>query len=163
MKHDYSVPVDVFGVNVRNLDVAEAPPCEEEYRMSEELWRPGRRDVMARHWHLVREIAAALRWGLQVTPSLSTYLPFCFAVNLLVSACNGDPADGPAPDGETGDPVGDTADTATDAEPRTFVGGPSDAAGNAVALPGDVDGDDVPDVVIGAYYGNRVCIFSGRG
>ena len=23
--------------------------------------------------------------------------------------------------------------------------------------------DDVPDVVIGAYYGNRVCIFSGRG
>ncbi len=59
-------------------------------------------------------------------------------------------------DSETGDTGG-----SSNGEPYTFVGGPSDAAGNAVALPGDMDGDGVPDVVVAAYYGNRVCTWSG--
>ncbi len=64
----------------------------------------------------------------------------------------------------------DTSETGTDTDTGspddtvyTFVGGPSDAAGNAVTLPGDVDGDGVPDVVVAAYYGNHVCAWSGAG
>jgi len=66
--------------------------------------------------------------------------------------------------GETADTHdSDSGDTGggDDSAPYTFVGGPSDAAGNAVALPGDMDGDGVPDVLVAAYYGNRVCAWSG--
>lgn len=83
-------------------------------------------------------------------------LPFWLAL----AACHGATADS-----DTGDstvvPDTDTDDTAVAPTEQQFVGSPSDAAGNAVALPGDMDADGVPDVVVAAYYGNRVCMFSG--
>ncbi len=95
--------------------------------------------------------------GAARAPSRPLFLPLC----LLLVACAGK-----APD--SGDSPIDTEDSAQDsdsgvlpADVYTFVGAPSDAAGNAVTLPGDLDGDTVPDVVIAGYYGNRVCMFSG--
>lgn len=78
-----------------------------------------------------------------------------------VFGCSGKSDSGDSATGDTD--VVDTSDTDTGVDPGVyaFVGSPSDAAGNAVTLPGDVDGDGSPDVVVAAYYGNRVCVYSG--
>ena len=62
--------------------------------------------------------------------------------------------------GDTGG--GDTGDRTSLAQASaSFVGSPSDAAGSTVLGPGDIDGDGAADVVVGAYYGDRVCWFRG--
>ena len=82
-------------------------------------------------------------------------------VALMLWGCPRSEESGASPDSE--DTAPDSDDTASGEPAWEFLGAPSDAAGNAVALPGDVDGDGTPDVVVGAYYGNRVCVYSGAG
>lgn len=81
---------------------------------------------------------------------------------LLAAGCHGGAADSDTADTAPGpDTDSDTDDTGVDPAVQQFIGSPSDAAGNAVALPGDMDADGADDVVVAAYYGNRVCMFAG--
>ena len=88
-------------------------------------------------------------------------LAFSPIVALMLWGCpSGDESGGPL---DSDDTSPDSDDTGSEERAWEFVGAPSDAAGNAVALPGDVNGDGTPDVVVAAYYGNRVCVYSGVG
>lgn len=86
---------------------------------------------------------------------------------LLLLACTGAVDDTAAPN-DTADTAdsGDTGDTdvpgaaLADAH-ATFTGAPSTAAGSAVAGAGDLDGDGLADVLVAAFYGNRVCAAYG--
>jgi len=91
---------------------------------------------------------------------------------LLVACPDGEKDDTGATTGCTGTTCdsGDSTPTETGTEPESgslaeayasFVGSASDAAGNAVAGLGDVNGDMIDDVIVGGYYGNHACAWFG--
>lgn len=94
----------------------------------------------------------------------------------LLAGCPGKPPDDTAETGdsahsgetaETGDTTetDDTDDTGAAARSSlseadaSFVGGPSQAAGASLAILPDLNGDGLAETVVGAYYGNTVCVF----
>lgn len=92
---------------------------------------------------------------------------------LLLTGCpGGDKEDSSHSPDDSADDSGTPNDTCLDTDtgsgadslgsaPVTFVGGPSGAAGNAVAMVDDVDGDGDDEVLVAGYYGNTVCGWLG--
>ena len=85
---------------------------------------------------------------------------------LLLLACAGpgsksDDSAVPADD-TAGDDTGTVSDplTLADAD-ASVVGAAQDGAGSALTGLGDTDGDGVDDLAVAAFYGNRVCTWSG--